>query len=272
MPLQVTIKTNSKKYKDYRGLGIASFAASSKEEVEDALKQIKEFMIAISGEVLREEQSKGFGTNYVTLIDGRKGRREEDVKYLGKIEYQREVDISKMVIESYKVILDKSKVVSGLYKSLNYVLLNTQIIATTLPELEAFFEGSPLFFPGSKIVFVNIAPYAQRMELQGVTKGRVSMKMGKSKDKQQRSGPQVRKPNGVYALSVRSIKRAYGKLAKVKFELLPSDYLGFTRPIPPNSKQKFRATFDPKGKYNSGFYILPTISITLGEEGVGGVM
>jgi hypothetical protein len=267
--LQISVKTNNKTYK---GMGIASLAASSKEEVEDSLKQIKEFMIAISKEVLHEEQSKGFDKKPVLLIDGRKGRKEEDVKYLGKIEYQSAIAIDEMVIESYKVILDKSKVVTGLYKSLNYVLLDNKIIATNLSELEAFFQNPPLFFPGSKIVYVNIAPYAQRLELQGVTKGRVSMKMGKSKDKQQRSGPQVRKPNGVYALSVRAIKRAYGKRARVKFELLPSDYLGFTRPIPPNSKQKFRATFDPKGKYNSGFYILPTISITLGEEGVGGVM
>lgn len=267
--IQVSLKTNNK---TYTPMGLASYASESKQDLEDMLKDIKQFMIEISKEVLTEEQGRGFDKNPTTLVDGRK-KPVSSVNYLGKIEHIASQNIDVMVKDVYSMIQEKSKVVTGLYKSLNYVLLDNKIIATNEGELTTFFESPPLFFPGSRITFVNIAPYAQRMELQGVTKGRVSMKVGKSRDKrEERKGVMVRKPNGVYALSSRAAKRKYGKLARVKFELLPSDYLGFTRPIPPNSKQKFRATFDPNGRYNAGFYILPTISIIIGESGIRGVM
>jgi hypothetical protein len=265
--LSISVATNTKEYK---GMGIASLAASSKEEVEDSLRQLKEFMIEVSKEALREEQGRGFDKNPLVLVDGRRGR-EESVKLLGKIEYQSTIDISEVTIESYKVIQDRSKIVTGLFSRLNYVLLDRKIIATNLSELESFFEEPPLFFAGSKINFVNIAPYAGRLERLGVSRGRSNIKLGAAKDKKKRSGAKIRKPNGAYALSFRSIKRAYGKRARVSFKMLPSDYLGFTTPIPPNGKQSFRATYDPNGKYNAGFYVLPTIEISLGESGVGGV-
>ena len=66
--------------------------------------------------------------------------------------------------------------------------------------------------------FVDIVPYARKLETEGRTAGRLSPRLEKSTDKKKRSGMYVLVPNGTYYLTFRNIQRKYKSAAFIKFE------------------------------------------------------
>lgn len=243
-----------------------------KEDQKEILRLLKFTLAEVAIDAKDFYEKKGFDKKALRLVDGQRGKQEIQVKPYGKIEYIARQEVKDIAIATYKKLLSISRVDTGLYKSLHYVFFNGEQIATNMSELESWFSKPRVFEDRDKLRFMNIAPYANKLELQGITqsktgKVRKKLKTGKSKDKRLRSGPVVRKPNGTYWLTYKQISRKYRGNVFVKFDRLPGNYLGVTDPIPPNSKQKFRATFDPKGKFNKGYYIYPTIVISLSKEG-----
>jgi hypothetical protein len=241
---------------------------NSKKDQEELLRLMKFTIVETALDARAKEEAKGFDKKALTLVDNRAGKQEIQVKPYGTIEYVARGEIKEIALAVYKKILKLSREDTGLYKSLNYVFFNGEQIATTFSELENWFRAPRLFQDRDRIRFMNIAPYAQKLELQGATSSRVKSKLGKSKDKKLRSGPKVRKPNGTYFLTQRQLSRKFKGNVFMKFQLLPGNYVGVTSPIPPNSKQSFRADYDPKGKFNSGYYIYPTIVLSLSEQGL----
>jgi len=232
----------------------------TKEDLKDVLEDIKSLTITTSKEAFREERTRGFDDNPLVLVDGRPNR-EENVRYLGKIEYVARVNFKEMVLAIFDKIYSTSRVDTGLYREMNWVFVNNKVVAKTRAELDAFMDSGQLKQTDS-MQFANRAPYAHRLERLGVNNTRTKTRLGKSRDKKQRSGPMVMRPNGTYHLAYRSVKRLYGNNVTVKFELLPLGYLGLSNALP-----GLRKDYSPEGKYKKGDYLHPTITIFFDKQG-----
>lgn len=223
----------------------------------------KQALISTAETVFREEISKGFDPDPIVRVDNRIGKSVDDVKAFGKIEYISRINIREAIEFGYEAILKRSPVVTGIYKSQNLVFFNGRQIASTLKELEKFFDNAPRIEDRDVFRFVNAAPYAHALERYGRTRQRKQPRKRKRRGERGKRGQRVLKPNGTYKLTERALKKKFRGLLPV-FKLVPGDVLGITSPLGPS----FRATYDPKGRYNSGFYLYPTIRITLSTESI----
>lgn len=249
-------------------VNLASAEPETSEDIKDLLNFVRQNLITISQAAFKEEVDRGFPKDALRLVDGKANKPIERVNYFGRVDYISKVDLKELALEVFDSIEKRSRVESGLYKKFNIVMFRGNQVASTRQELENFFEKQTDIIAGDKLMFINITPYAHMLERMGYSAGRKTEKWRKSTDKKQRSGPKVRKPNGTYALTYTLMRRKLRSRAYLKFELLPANYLQVSDKVPiTGPKQKYRATYDPKGKYNSGFYLHPVI--TLGAAGPG---
>ena len=127
------------------------------------------------------------------------------------------------------------------------------------------FRSKPVLAEKDRIRFINITPYARRLEFLGVAQGRVTSALTRTtRDARLRKrfgkdAPKVRKENGAYFLGYKLAKTKYGKNLFIRFEALPGNYLGITSSLPAANGRTFGHSFHPKSKYNAGFYLYATI-------------
>jgi hypothetical protein len=194
----------------------------------DLLKFAKNALITISSDVLKEEQAKGFDKNPILLVDGKFGTSVDNVKPLGKIQYIAKQNVKNIVMFAYEAVLKRSPEDTGRYLNSNVVTYNGNQVANNLQGLKSWLARTE-FGEKDKIRIVNTAPYARKLELQGVRKGVRSPKMGKfvrgSTQRPNQNG-QIKKPNGAYTLATKAIKAKYGKAVFIKFELLLGSTIG----------------------------------------------
>lgn len=228
---------------------------------EVTLKELLEFMrsalIIAADQALKEEQARGFDPKPVITVDGRVNKPILSVNPFGKIEINSRVDIDSMVIDTYEGLLHRSQVDTGLYKSSHYVFLNGIQVATDMASLKTWLSSRPQLKDTDKIRFVNIQPYARKLERLGVTYQRKQTRTVKSKDKRLRSGERILAPNGTYFLTARAIRRKYKRNSSIKFTFISGSELGLTA--------SFKAK---KPKQQNRAYLYPTIVITVAERGL----
>jgi hypothetical protein len=184
----------------------------------------KEALISVAKAALDEEQKKGFDKSPVTIVDNKVNGIVENVRPFGKIDFVARGVLKEVLLDTYRQILFKSKVVTGRYFAGNIVTLNGVQIATSMTELEMFLRKNTTFNPNDKFRFINVEPYARKLENAGVTKFRTSQK--KAWRKKKRGRQQVIIPNGVYALTYASVKRKFKTTANIQFEFETGARLG----------------------------------------------
>lgn len=206
---------------------------------EDLLKYTKQALITISKEVLAEEQQKGFDRKPVRMVDGSFSKTEDNVNPLGKIEYAARQDLKEIALYIYDNIEILSKSSSGTYKRYNVMYWGDSLVATNRSEIISFFE-SHKGVQGTKIRFVNLTPYARKLERFGKFKGnKGKKKYRKSRDDLLRSGS-VRKSglgqsvmvlaeSGTYFQAAQRARSAFKGNSLIKFEILPGGYLGLDK-------------------------------------------
>lgn len=227
----------------------------------------KRAMISVAIDAFKEEKLKGFDPDPIIKVDGQVGKSIEDVKPFGKIEIiSSKVAGTTILIDTYEAIHHRSKFVTGNYAKGNIVLFNGLVVATTVSELRTWLKSDPKFKPGNVIRFINVVPYARKLERYGVTAQRTSSRTQKSRDKHKRSGERILAPNGTYYLTYRAINRQYGNNAKIYFDFILGTTLGVDNlPGPPFR----RGYISRKNKQkNSGPYLYPSIKIVVGEKGL----
>lgn len=236
------------------------------------LSHVKNITLLVANEILKEEQSRGFDKNPVIIVDGRVGVDPRNVKPFGQIQFKsKEVTSLEILSEIYQGIMERSKVVTGTYIEGNIVFLNGRVIATTLPELKTYIQSSPAIKPKDEFRFINVIPYARKLERLGVTAQRTQSRSVKSKDKKRGSGKVVKGANGPYYLTTRAATRKYKGNVQIYFGYILGSTLG-VQSIPAQTKdgKKLRRTFKPKAgqkitKRNSGPYLYPQIKVIIGE-------
>lgn len=232
----------------------------------DLLAFTKQNLLVIADTALAEEQAKGFDKNPVVTVDGRIGKPVIAVNPLGSIMFTSTADISEVVLEIYQFILERSPVLTGRYKSSHYVFLNGKQVATDLSSLNSWLATKPEVEPKDVIRFVNIQPYARKLERLGVTVDRTQARFRKSSDKRQRSGPQVRAPNGTYYLATRAALRKFKQNLKISFKFISGSEMGLTATFKMNYARPGKLTNRKPAKPST--YLYPSILLKISDGGV----
>ncbi len=228
----------------------------------------------ISKDVLGEEQANGFDKDPVVIVDGTQGKSLDDVKPFGQIEYVAKADVGDIMIETYSLIMDKSPVLTGEYKAHNYVLLNGNQIASNMDELRAWIDSGPTLTDKDLIRFVDIMPYARKLERHGITaqtKGTsLSSRTRTSRSKRKNRGTVIRvnQPNGVYYLTNRIIRAKYRFNSVIRFEFVSGSVIGITNDKGVN--RKFKGGKKNKAGIVRGIgrsYLYPSILISVRASG-----
>lgn len=200
---------------------------------EDLVADIKNQLIIYANEVLRDEQKEGFPSEPVIAVDGKFDKSVNDVKAFGKVEYfNTEIDIVDSLRDAYDVIHAKSPKGSKLagdkyanikYINHNYVYFNKAVVATNRLEMRRWldFMSQKGFRPRDEIAFVNVVPYARKLEKLGITNLNVGVGGKKARFKKRGGVIKAQLPNGVYYAAQRSmvnLLRGRALVAPVKFE------------------------------------------------------
>lgn len=232
---------------------------------------LKNTLLSISSYILREEQARGFDKNPVVITDGRVGKSPLDVQPYGKIEFvSTQVSGLEVIEEIYSGILSRSKVVTGTYYEGNIVFLNSKVVAINRAELKQWIASNPILNPGDAIRFVNVLPYARKLERHGVTAQRSRSRSVKSKDKEGRSGERILAPNGVYYLTSRAALGKFKGNLQIYFGFVLGSTLGVQGLVSSTKDGKpLRRTYKPSPKRpkNSGPYLYPYIKLIFNQRG-----
>lgn len=223
------------------------------------LSQLLEFtkssLIVTADQVLREEIDNGFPKDYVTIVDGNKNKAVQNVHPLGKIEFAAKRDISEIILFTYQGLLERSPVDTGRYKSSHYVFLNGTQVATDLSSLEAWLKTEPQINLNDKVRFVNIQPYARRLERLGVRSG---VTQARTRNKKQRDGTSksyLNQPNGAYFLTARAVSSKFKRNTSIRFTFITGGQLGIAGSFKTGRR----------GRNSSGRpYLYPSIIISVG--------
>lgn len=239
--------------------------------LEELVKYAKRTLIVVADKALREEQAKGFDSKPVVTVDNITGKPVADVKPFGKIEFNSRVTESDLLVPILKGLLERSKVDHGTYIESHFVFYNGILVANTVAELEEFTKNSQ-FKNGDVIRFVNLMPYAGKLERLGVTGGANGRQQARrvlsTSKKKREQGIKVRVPNGAYQLTLRATQRISKRNASIKFAWINGASLNLAgvRTTTKDGK-KLRTTFHPKSG-RKGSYVYPSIVVRIGEVGL----
>ena len=227
----------------------------------ELLEFTKANLILIADTVLREEQAKGFDKNPITRVDGSKTKPVIAVKPFGTIEFTARQQSLDVLMEVFEMIFKKSPVDTGLYINSHILFWNGKQIAKSPAELKIWMGTNPQIGEKDLFRFVNIQPYARRLERLGVTEQRQKFRTVKSRDKRQRSGfnGMILAPNGTYFLTAKAIGRKYRN--SLRFGFIPGSELGLTATF----KKASTGTSRRRKKRKSSTYLYPSISLYVNE-------
>ena len=229
----------------------------------DLLEYTKGSLILIADQVFHEEIARGFDKNPIVAVDGKVGAPIASVHPLGKIEFTSRASMKEILLETYQGILGRSPVLTGRYRRSHRVLHNGKEVAYDLRSLKEWLDGNPKLEDKDYILFVNVQPYARKLERLGVTYGNAryssrSVRVTKSKNKKGEVRIRMNQPNGTYYLTARAIRTKYKRNSIIRFTFISGSLLGLT------------ASFKTgrRGKNSAGRpYIYPAILISVQENG-----
>lgn len=244
-------------------------------EIEQLSAFVKSKLIEISLLTLREEQAQGFDQKPLTLVDGAQNKPLENVKPFGRVEYVSRVDASEFLLPIYEGLIKRSPVDDGNYVNAHFVYVNQVLVAVNMASLKSYVESNQIK-GGDIIRFVDVVPYAGKLERQGITaskrgSGNIREKMSRDRKRGFRSGFTVRAPNGAYYLTAKSILKNFKYNSKIEFQWVNGSNIDLSAaPTTAASGKKFRRTFAPrKGKgARKGSYAYPSIVIIINSEGI----
>jgi hypothetical protein len=229
-------------------------------------QEVRREHIIFDDEVLRDF---GEGQEYILRVDGSTTKPRSQVKPFGKIEHiNTNVNIAERLFAAYEMINSLSPV--GVknagdrfswvkYKDHNYVYLNGKVIARNINDFQSFdFEK---LRAGDKIEFINIVPYARKLETFGVTKGSQRGITLRNRKRKGGGSYNVKVPNGTYAVSARRMKAMFKGFARVSNLI----FKPFTPLGPAGMRKTFSPRFNSEGRANRP-YLYPSIAVTIDRQ------
>jgi len=205
--------------------------------VKELSADLRDELVLYAAEVYRDETKEGFPKDPIIRVDGQFNKKISEVKAFGKVEFfNTKIDLLEDILKGYDLILRQSpsgrknrsdRFSSIKYKNYNYVYYNNKLVARNSDQLKSWLlriEDLGLK-RGDVITFVNVVPYARKLERMGVKSGTVrgasNRKRQRGRRGKSRAGNIVQKPNGAYHAAQRSMSRLMKGRAfvpAVKFE------------------------------------------------------
>ena len=239
--------------------------------LKEFLLDIKDVLIQVSQDALREEQRAGFDPNPITIVDGIFNKPISAVFPLGSIEFvSTSVEALQVIKDTYAEIYRLSKIVTGTYIAYNYVFVNGRVVARTVPELDSWIATNPQLKPRDIIRFVNLTAYARRLEYLGVTAQRQrARKTNPKRHEKRKNDKKLPRPNGVYYLATRVIRAKYrGNVGAYFGFILGREIDSSLIPSRTLAGKKMRNTFDSsRNPKNSGSYLYPSVKLVINSRG-----
>ena len=181
---------------------------------------MSEIIQSTSKAVIKDELSRGFDPNYAQFVDGNPRKKLEDVNPFGTVEYIARQDISKALIMAYITIFNKSKIVTGNYSRNNVLFYNNEQIANTVQGLKDWLRvNANKIKSKDEFRFVNLAPYARKLERESTYNGSPKRIKNKQKNRTFLNDDSF-KPNGAYALSAKILQRRLKGVAFPEFRFV----------------------------------------------------
>ena len=195
---------------------------------EELGKDISKEHVIYAEEVFDFEQDQGFPKDPIISVDNKFNKKIEDVKPFGKIELiNSQIDLVEDLMKAYDILYNQSKVKSGRYREHHWVYINNMNDPVAKNRFEllrwAVAQSKQGFPRGLKISFVNVTPYARKLEQRGIKKGSITP----TRKKRKKRGIMISAPNGTYQTAQRTMKRilkgrAYVGSVKFKARVVPS--------------------------------------------------
>lgn len=226
---------------------------------------------SIARGALREEQGLGFPDNPRQRIDNKFDAPLDSLKVFGKVEYFAPIAAPEAILSIYDAI--ERRTIIGATRNLinsNRVLVNGQLAAKNRIELKQYLErNATRFSEGTRFTFVNVAPYARKLERRGYRKGRRGQgsKRVYRRTKSRYTGDLIEAPNGAYYLAFRAARRNVGKVVSnfMTFRYISGAELGSA--IPQDGRRRTFAKARRKGGIGRP-YLYPAIVIELTDRGI----
>ena len=232
-------------------------------DIKEVGKWISKNHYLISKDELKKEQDIGFDKKPRIRTDNKWGKPTTNVLPFGKIEYFARSDVSEVIMYAYKMIEDRSpRGATWRFQSSNWVYYQNTVVAKNRIFLKTWLESVKLK-DQSKITFVNVTPYASRLEYAGIKKGKRGTVGKRRKVNSKALGKSFQRPNGVYFLALGAIRRKY----KQAGELIKFTWVGSASGITPPSVYGYRTTY-MAGSKRSGPYVYPSIEFTISAKGI----
>lgn len=244
----------------------------------DFLSLEKSVKIQVAKLALAEEQAKGFDLKPRVRTDNRADVPIENVLPFGKIEYFSRSQVLDVVVGAYEEIDKGSPFRTGIYADSNWVFLNGSLVAKNLFELRAWAKTNPAVSGNDFIRFVNLTPYARKLELRGTRRSSTGDTAGTNisrsvKRKVKKGAKLSTVPNGAYALATRRIRSRFASLkSNIRFTFITGGEMGVSSAVP--VRPHFRTTYSTRkvnGKTPKGAgrpYVYPSITIKLDPRGI----
>jgi len=253
---------------DNKGKTVSPLKALTRDKV--GLVNFKEFaddfkqgLIGIARDTLREEQSGGFDKKPRTRIDGKFDRDPATVLPFGRLEFFARVSSIEAITEVWDLIQKRIIVDTGEMKNSNVVMVNDLVIARTRGELVSYLrKNSQKLGDGTKVTFLNTAPYARKLERLGYRAGKRGLRGSTRKSRKTKSritGNLISAPNGAYYLSykrIRSNPKTKGIANFFRFQYITGGNLG--NAIPSDGRRRtYSHQFNSEAAQAGLIYIRP---------------
>jgi hypothetical protein len=230
---------------------------------------LQDTLINLARTALDEEQSRGFDKKPVVRVDNRIGKDIFSVNPLGKIEFIARQQGRDIILEIYDNILKRAPDRTGEYFNSNIVSYNGEVVAQNRNELLAWLNKKESFDERDRIRFINTAPYARKLERDGVTASRQKVKVGLGSRKKTAFRNTVRVPNGTYALAARAVRAKFKGNSGIKFSLIPGNYLGIGSNYPRANASGKDTSYNRREYKSTGRpYLYPTILLEISSLGI----
>lgn len=214
--------------------------------------------------------------NYVIIIGNRVVKDEFSARPFQTISYKTKLEtLTPALKDAARLIFDRSPVRRGAYLANNVLFKNNVLVAKGYTNILTFLDSDS---PDDKDIyrFVNVTPYARKLERRGVrreTQGRNKGRNTRPENKRikQVKGVDTVVPNGAYVLANRALRRKYKELKQnIRFSFIPIEP-SVVRRIDTSGRDTTGYVFakNREGKGAGRPYLYPSITMTVNKETVG---
>lgn len=244
----------------------------------DVVNILRAQLVLASAQFLKLNQDTGFfpKSDYITLVDNKLNDDIRDVKAFGRIVYKTRLgSLKPVLLQAIKSIVERSPERTGAYLANHVLFKNNIFVAKGYSEIVSFIEKEGSNELGDVYRFVNVSPYARKLENLRVTKQVRGKYKGQHREsnivKRKVKGKDTTIPAGAYVLSARSLKNKYKELKRnIRFTFLPIDP-GLIRQLDTSGRDTTGYVFKgtKKSPGNQRPYLYPTLVISYEKSVIG---